>query len=240
VAGPLVLAHRGASADAPENTVAAFTLARDQGADGVELDVRRTADGVLVVHHDPDVPGVGRCADLSFDALRAAAPAVPTLEEALDACAGLLVNIEIKCLPWEPDADPDHEVARAVARLVAARGTPVVISSFDLGTVDAVKAAAPGLPTGYLVHGQDVGDAARRAHAGGHEWLHPDRAAVLADPARAVAAARAHGVRLDVWTVDDAAELRALVAAGVDAVITNVPARAVAVRAVYDRRGGPA
>ena len=56
---PLVLGHRGASAGAPENTVAAFTRARELGADGVELDVRRTADGVLVVHHDPDVRGVG-------------------------------------------------------------------------------------------------------------------------------------------------------------------------------------
>ena len=53
---PLVYGHRGASAAAPENTIEAYVLARDQGADGVEIDVRRSADGILVLHHDPDLP----------------------------------------------------------------------------------------------------------------------------------------------------------------------------------------
>src|SRR5258708_12273995 len=100
---PLVLGHRGASAVAPENTVAAFTRARELGADGVELDVRRSADGVLVVHHDPEVRGVGLIASLSFAELRAARPELATLEEALAACRGLVVNAEVKSLPWEPD-----------------------------------------------------------------------------------------------------------------------------------------
>lgn len=228
--GSLVLAHRGASADAPENTLAAFERARGLGADGVELDVRRTADGVPVVHHDPDVPGVGLLAAIPFATLRRVAPAVPTLEEALDVCAGMLVNVEIKCLPWEPDADPSHALARAAVELVVDRGVAGVVSSFDLGAVDAVKAWAPDVPTGYLVHGRDVAEAAALARAHGHEWLHPDRAAVLASPGRTVAVARDHEVRLDVWTVDDPDELRTLFAAGVDAVITNVPGVAVGLR----------
>src|ERR1700748_2973484 len=97
---PLVLGHRGASAVEPENTLAAFARARELGADGVELDVRRTAHDVLVVHHDPRVDGLGVIVGSSFAELHAAVPAIPTLAEALDACRGLLVNAEIKCLPW--------------------------------------------------------------------------------------------------------------------------------------------
>lgn len=234
-----MLAHRGASADAPQNTLAAFELARRVGADGVELDVRRTADGVPVVHHDPDRPGVGLLAETPFATLRRVAPAVPTLEEALDACAGLLVNVEIKCLPWEPDADPSYAIARAAVELVVDRGIDGVVSSFDLAAVDAVKAWAPDVPTGYLVHGRDVAEAAAVAHAHGHEWLHPDRASVLASPERAVSSARDHDVRVDVWTVDDPDELRALFAAGVDAVITNVPGVAVSVRDGRSRSARP-
>src|SRR5262249_37627094 len=120
---PLVLGHRGASAVAPENTLAAFARARELGADGVELDVRRTADDVLLVHHDPEVDGFGVIVGSSFAELRAAHPALPTLAEALDACRGLLVNAEIKCLPWEPDPDTDGHVARATVDAIVATGT---------------------------------------------------------------------------------------------------------------------
>src|SRR6478735_8478443 len=111
VSRPLVLAHRGASAQAPQNTLEAFALARTLGADGVELDVRHTADDMLVVHHDPDAEGIGLLAGADFATVRAAQPALPTLAEALAQCEGMLVNVEIKCLPWEPDADlPDRPV----------------------------------------------------------------------------------------------------------------------------------
>ena len=97
---PLVLGHRGASAVAPENTVAAFSRARELGADGVELDVRRSADGVLMVHHDAEIEGLGALGAHTFAEVRDTQPTVPTLEEALDACRGLVVNAEVKCLPW--------------------------------------------------------------------------------------------------------------------------------------------
>ncbi len=130
---PLVLGHRGASAVAPENTVAAFTRARELGADGVELDVRRTADGVLVVHHDPEVRDVGLIASMTLAELRAARPTVATLAEALDACRGLVLNAEVKCLPWEPDADTDGSVMRATIDAVRVRDDGMlVVSSFDL------------------------------------------------------------------------------------------------------------
>ena len=120
---PLVLAHRGACHRVRENTVEAFALARELGADGIELDVRRSADDVLIVHHDAEVPEVGLLAAQPFDGIRAALPWLPTLAEALEVCTGWLVNVEIKCLPWEADADPEHTVARGSRRSRAAIAT---------------------------------------------------------------------------------------------------------------------
>jgi glycerophosphoryl diester phosphodiesterase len=226
-ARPLVLAHRGASRQAPENTVAAFARARALGADGVELDVRRSADGVLIVHHDAIADPVGPLVEQPFAAIRAARPAIPTLAEALDACAGMLVNVEVKCLPWEADADPEQVVARAAVDLIRERDAHVVVSSFDLGTVDAVRAYAPELRTGFLVHQLDLPVAAALALEHGHAWLHPDVTSTLAD-LDSVALAHELGLQVDVWTVDDPAQLRTLAEAGVDAIITNAPDVALA------------
>jgi glycerophosphoryl diester phosphodiesterase len=223
-----VLAHRGACRAAPENTIEAFVRAREQGADGIELDVRRSADGELVVHHDARTDAVGVLAEQPLAAIRAAMPSVPTLAEVLDVCAGWLVNVEVKCLPWEPDPDPERYVARAAADLVRTRDVGAVISSFDLGTVDAVRAYAPEIPTALLTHNTNVETAARLAREHGHAWLHPDRTSMLAAP-HAVTFAHDAGLRVDVWTVDDPQEMRSLAAAGVDAIITNVPDVALAV-----------
>src|SRR3989440_10064561 len=121
MAFPHVLAHRGARRVAPENTVEAFVAAGALGADGVELDVHRTADGALVVHHDADARGVGVLAERTEAEIGAARPEIPTLEEALDACAGMLVNIEVKNLPGDADYDPGGGVAGAGVALLAGR-----------------------------------------------------------------------------------------------------------------------
>jgi glycerophosphoryl diester phosphodiesterase len=224
ISRPLVLAHRGASARAPANTLGAFALARTLGADGVELDVRRTADGVPVVHHDPDAAGIGLLADAEFPSVRAARPDLPTLAEALTQCAGLLVNIEIKCLPWEPDADgPERRVLRAVIEQVRAGTTEVVISSFELDAIDACRALAPELTTAWLTSGQELAATIPLTVERGHRWLHPDRAAVLAASPETIARAHADELLIDVWTVDDPGEVQRLVALGVDGIITNVP-----------------
>ena len=220
---PLVLGHRGASAVAPENTVAAFTRARELGADGVELDVRRSADGVLVVHHDPDIRDVGLISSLPLAELRAARPELATLEEALAACRGLVVNAEVKCLPWEPDADTDGSVMRATIDAVRAHDGMIIVSSFDLAAVDRVRAEAPDLASAWLTHGQGVAAAAEIAAAHGHPWLNPDRVAALDAGADGIAHAHHAGVLVGVWTVDDPSPARTLAAAGVDIVITNVP-----------------
>jgi len=227
---PLVLGHRGASRRAPENTLAAFALAGRLGADGVELDVRRTADGVLVVHHDPEVEGYGPLVARPFGELRAEQPEVPTLPEALDVLAGRFVNIELKCLPWEPDADPDGTVAAGVAELASARRLhdQVVVSSFDLGALGSVRVVDARIPLGWLTHGQAVATCAPIAAERGLAWLHPDRAAVLADPVAAVAAVHGAGLRIDVWTVNEPADVVVLAAAGIDALITDTPDVALA------------
>jgi glycerophosphoryl diester phosphodiesterase len=227
---PLVLGHRGASAVAPENTVAAFARARALGADGVELDVRRSADGVLVVHHDPDVNGAGPIAQASLAELRAAHPDLATLDDALTACVGLLVNVEVKCLPWEPDADKDGSVMRATLDMIdahtpttTAAGGSFVVSSFYLGAVDLVRSYAPAVATGWLTHGQAVAEGASLAAEHGHGWLNPDGQSALAAGPDGIAAAHALGLQVSVWTVDDPEHARALAASGVDIIITNVP-----------------
>jgi glycerophosphoryl diester phosphodiesterase len=195
------------------------------GADGVELDVRRTSDGVLVVHHDPQVEGYGLLAERPFEHLRTEAPHVPTLVEALDALAGAFVNIEVKCLPWEADADADGTVVRAVAALVNEAGLHdrVVVSSFDLGALGVLRAADARIAAGWLTHGQAVEQVARVAKERAVAWVHPDIATVRADPAAAVRAVHEHGARIVVWTVNEPDDVPALAAAGVDALITDVP-----------------
>ena len=108
---PLVLGHRGAPREARENTLEAFAAARGQGADGVELDVHRTADGALVIHHDAAVDGFGVLADHTLAEIFDALPFVPTLDAVLDLCAGMLVNVEIKNSPPDADFDPAERMA---------------------------------------------------------------------------------------------------------------------------------
>lgn len=217
----LVIAHRGASLSRPGNTIAAFQEARRLGADMVELDVRRTADGVLAVHHDPEVPGSGPLVTLPY---RAVNSRVPTLDEAIDACGPLAVNVEIKNEPGEPDRDETRWVATAVAELVRARALHdrVLVSSFDLGSIDRVREVDPGIPTALLTMNSEgaVDECVRH----GHGALHPFFA--LATP-ELVAAAHAAGLRVNVWTVDDPDAMRTLVAAGVDGICTNDPALAL-------------
>jgi glycerophosphoryl diester phosphodiesterase len=224
---PGVLAHRGARRVAPENTVEAFVAAAALGADGVELDARRTADEGLVVHHDADAHGVGVLIERNEAEIRAARPDIPTLEEALDACAGMLVNVEVKNLPGDADYDPTNHAAIAVVELLARRDRrdDVLVSSFNLEAVDRVRELDGSIPTGFLtLVGMDPVDGVGLAHAHGHSAVHPDVRALGGEAAGATIA-RAHELEMavNVWTVNGEDEMRRLAAAGVDAVITDVP-----------------
>lgn len=217
VSGMLVLAHRGANQLAPENTLPAMREAVDRGADGVELDVHRTADGELVVRHDAETP-VGLLGELTAADLARALPEVPTLASVLDVCRDRLVNVEIK--------DPDPRAAEAVVELLAARAATapddVLVSSFDLATIDRVRALARELPTGFLSFGLDPHSALAIAVEHGHTAVHPD-VWTLGNMVVPAFVARAHdlGVQVNVWTVNDAAQVEHLRDADVDAVITD-------------------
>jgi glycerophosphoryl diester phosphodiesterase len=213
-----IFAHRGASATKRENTIEAFVEARRLGADGVELDVRRSADGALVVHHDPDVPGLGPIVELTVARIP---PDLPLLEAALMACDPLEVNIEIKNLPHEGDYDAADTVAARVAHLVVELDLArrVIVSSFNLATVDAVRRAEPDLATGWLTPSlSDAGRALVTAAEHGHTALHPHHSGVTQP---LVAEAHRLGLAVNTWTVDDPARMVELAAWGTDAVITN-------------------
>jgi glycerophosphoryl diester phosphodiesterase len=221
----LVIGHKGAAGLAPENTLAAFQVASDVGADGVELDVRRTADGALAVHHDAELPD-GRVlattewAELPDD--------VPDLDAVLDACRGLaMVNVEIKNWPADVDYDDTLAIADAVVAVLVARPAAerdrLVVSCFHLPTIDRVRELAPDLVTGWLVGlvGDDGGaEIIARSVDQGHRALHPHHA--LVTPALVE---RAHDEELAVntWTCNDPDRIRWLADTGVDGIVTDVP-----------------
>lgn len=216
-----VLAHRGASRAERENTVEAFRRAASMGSDAVELDVRRTIDGVLVVHHDPTVL-IGDAAQVIAQCRSADLPAhVPTLSAALDACADMWVNVEIKNDPGEPDFDATDHIADETAALLLARAEDHrwLISSFRMETIERCRAVAPQLRTAWLC-GQPPAGIARSLMTKGHLALHPWVGAVtraLIDECHSV------GVLVNTWTCDDPIRMAELAEWGVDGICTNVP-----------------
>ena len=216
----IVIAHRGASAAYRENTVEAFRGARAMGADMVELDVRATADGALAVHHDAHLPDGPAIAELSGGDLP---DWLPTLEEALDACDGMGVNVEIKNLPGEPGYDETSSVAARVAELVGSRAwhDRVLLSSFNLRDVDRAREIDAAVRTAWLVFTvADVVEAAERCAGHGHVALHPHVSLVTEG---LLDACHHAGLDVNTWTVDDPAVMRRLVDHGVDGIVTNVP-----------------
>lgn len=248
-----MIAHRGASAHERENTLAAFAKAAELGAEWVELDVRTSADGVLVVHHDPHLAD-GR---FVFETPRGELPAhVPTLADALmcTARAGLATNVEIKALPGEADESTAARVTDAAVDLVLEHverfgpdgtdGTDgivpveVLVTCFDPRTLARVRDRAPAtLRTGFLTMGGPVEDVVAVARDGGHVAINPWDP-IVAEPL--VELAHRSGLAVNVWTVDDPARMAELVELGVDGLITNVvdTARAV-VDADPPRTGSP-
>jgi glycerophosphoryl diester phosphodiesterase len=218
---PAVQAHRGSpdpTTGVRENTLAAFVRARELGADGVELDVRLTADGGLAVHHDPVIAGAGAVHLLSTAELPAH---VPLLAEALEACAGMIVNIEVKNLPIEPAFDSTDRCARDVVDLVVAAGLEgsVVVSSFWGGALAAVRESAAALRTGLLVVPSFDPDAAVTGAVDlGCSAVHLPIGLVRPDT---VSAAHAAGLDVAAWTVADGEALTAVLGARVDTIVTD-------------------
>lgn len=217
-----VMAHRGASAAERENTTLAFTRARELHSHAVELDVRLCASGEMVVHHNPALADGRVLNTLNISDIP---DEVPTLAAALDACAGMWVNIEIKNDPSEPDFDPSDTLATLVVDYLRTRGAPDqwLISSFRRETVDAVHRLWHELPTAWLDMGvaDDAADALAKDLLGsGHQAYHPY---VKTLTRSVVDTMHRNGVAVNTWTCDDPARMAELVSWGIDGICTNVP-----------------
>jgi glycerophosphoryl diester phosphodiesterase len=237
-----VIAHRGASGEAPENTLAAFRRALDLGVDAVELDAHLSADGEPVVIHDPNLErtttGTGLVRDLTAAAIsrldagrwfgdQFAGERIPTLAEALDLLRPVRVIIEIKNNPISYPG-----VAERVSAVVRAGGhNRVTVSSFDHFVLRDMRRAAQSIETAVLYAARPI-DAIRMARDADATVLHPQW--VFLAP-KLVDDANAAGMRVETWTVDDALHLAHIAAMRPHGIMTNFPSR---LRAILD--AGPA
>jgi glycerophosphoryl diester phosphodiesterase len=213
-----VLAHRGASGAKPENSLVAFREAVRLGADGVELDVHASRDGQLVVHHDPEIPGLGLISAHGMDeiaAVRVRGEPVPTLAEALAVLGSLEVWVELKTLPAEADG--------ALLATLATGPSPerYGVHSFDHRIVARLGAKRPGLRRGILSASYPLDPVGPMAAAGANTlW----QAMHLIDQ-ELVTAVHRRGGELIAWTVNDTPAATRLAALGVDALCGNFPER---------------
>ena len=194
-----IFAHRGASADAPENTLAAFALAAEQGAEGIELDVRLTSDPQLLVIHDPIKPSASRRADY---------PSQPTLDEVFEAVGVRFacINVELK----ESGNGLEPLVLECIARHQIAER--ILFSSFLPEALRACRTLAPEIPCARLF--------AREIPEDWDEWevLHPHFSLVTE-----ASMARWRTKQVNVWTVNAPEEMRRLAALGIAGLITDLP-----------------
>jgi glycerophosphoryl diester phosphodiesterase len=237
----VVVAHRGASAHAPENTMDAFRLAVEMGADAIELDVHRTRDGKLAVIHDDTLDrttdATGAISELTLDEIRKAdagarftAPdgsfpfagrglQVPTLAEVIDWLPeGIGLVVELKA---RGAVDGSVETLRDSAVRAAGRAYAI---SFDEAAIDRAHELDPELPTGYLlVPSQPFEPAMRWAVERGHTAVLPWDGDLGMDPAPMLAQAQAYGRRIGCYVVNDPQRMQHLAAYGVWGFVTDHP-----------------
>ncbi|HVY61639.1 MAG TPA: glycerophosphodiester phosphodiesterase [Planctomycetota bacterium] len=239
---PRIIAHRGASAAAPENTAAAFALAKRVGADAIELDARLCGSGEAVVFHDAALDRLagaeGLVSATPLERLRelrvAGREPIPTLEEVLrseERPPGIV--IEIKTDRWS-DLGAATEVAVVLEATRALDRGPVTISSFNPLILQKLRTLVPKVPRALLAHAKQPRPlrqawAARLVAA---RELHLE--ARMIGPA-VVAKAHRAGRAVVAWTVNEAGEAARLADLGVDGIITDVPETVLA--AVEPRRG---
>jgi glycerophosphoryl diester phosphodiesterase len=231
-----IFAHRGARAHAPENTLLAFRLGYALGADAFECDVQLTADGGLVVIHDPRLnrttTGKGPVAARTLAELReldaGRGERIPTLEEtlALVRSYGRGVNLEIKAETAEEARATAAAMEPSLAALEPALRPLVLVSSFELGALPALKQRLPWLRVATLHGGRQWRrpDMLAPALEMGAEAIHPGTNLVSAELVRR---AHEHGLKVHVWTANRWSTLRSLLALGVDGVFSDYPERAV-------------
>lgn len=224
-----ILGHRGRPGpDTPENTLASVEAALAEGADGVEVDVRLTADLVAVCMHDPGLQrlagvarGVRSLTVAELAAIRVAGHQVPSVADVLRFMAGRGRLV----LDLKPEQRP-RALLGAVSDAVAAAGQPlpqIVLSSFDGAVLQAAAAMAPSFQRAVILTGAEpVSQVLAQAVARGDAALHVPARTVFGAP-ELVAAAHRHGLVVRVWTVNRAIDARLLRLLDVDAVISDIP-----------------
>lgn len=240
---PVIFAHRGASAHAPENTLAAFELALTQKADAVELDVKLSADGRVVVHHDTTVDrttdGHGRVKDLKLAELRSLdaggwfsekfrGEKIPTLDEVFESIGKrTFINVELTNY-----STPRDQLVETVCMLVKKHKVQkhILFSSFFASNLSKARSFLPDVPRGLLASPGLLGTWARSFEFsfGKYQALHP---AVRDASQQQVARVHRLKRRVNVWTVNDEQDMRRLFGWHVDGIFTDDPLLAVRVRA---------
>lgn len=238
---PLNIAHRGASGHAPQNTLAAFILAADMGADGIELDVHLSADGEVVVIHDDTVDattdGHGQVSRMTLAELKRLDAGcrfrasvsyppdqgrIPTLQEVFDVVGHRLtmINVEIKVEQGYHPLDQEAETVRLIED--CGMLNKVIISSFSLTSLKRVRRLNPHIPLGLLyAHVQTALFPAAAGLLGTpFDALHPQFTLVNVDM---VQQARRRGQRVHAWTVNQPADMRRMLDCDLDGIITNYP-----------------
>jgi glycerophosphoryl diester phosphodiesterase len=240
---PVIFAHRGACAHAPENTIASFELALAQQADAIELDVKLSSDGVVIVHHDPTVDrttdGKGRIKDLtlaelkkldagSFFSEKFKGERIPTLEEVFES-VGKRTFINVELTNYKT---PRDHLVETVCMLVKKHQMQkrVIFSSFFASNLSKAGSYLPEAPRGLLALNGFLGAWARSFGFtfGKYQALHP----YLSDTTQQEVS-RVHQLkrRIHVWTVNKAEDMRRLFGWGVDGIFTDDPQLAIQVRA---------
>jgi glycerophosphoryl diester phosphodiesterase len=223
-----VIAHRGASHDAPENTLRAFELALQQRADMIETDLHGLADGEIAVCHDPEIRGRA-LGELSLPALRELAPELPTLADVLDTLGSRIpFNLELKTGLKADYRGLESRVLEEVRQRNLLERT--LFSSFREPILRRLRAAEPRARIGLLLEGRWLLRCVARANRLGAEAIHPPLEALSLERLRRWHSA---GLAVRVYTVDDPGDQERLVAWGVDGLFTNLPRQ---LRALLDRR----
>jgi glycerophosphoryl diester phosphodiesterase len=228
VAEPLVIAHRGASARRPENTLPAYELAIELGADMIEIDLHRTRDGAIVVTHDEELGGLGgegEIADRTRAEIRGldagAGERIPDLDEVLDRFGQRIpFNLEIK--QGTRGSYPGLEAAAWDAARGRGLEQRTLFSSFYDPVLAALRELAPEARIGLLISRRFPQEALKRARELGAEALHPEVSLVDRE---LVESAHGEGLVVYPFTVDAAGEMERLLALGVDGLFTNHPDR---------------
>ncbi len=241
-ARPLIFAHRGASISAPENTLAAFQLALEQGADGIELDAKLTADKEVVVIHDQTVnrttDGSGRVGQMTLAQLRQLdagiwkgtafkGQKIPTLAEIFETVGNkLIINIELTNYD-SPDDGLPGKVADLIRKFQLEES--VLCSSFLPSNLVAIRESLPGVPLAILAKPGPAGSKNRSPHSRdlAPDYLHPHFVDVNR---QLVDRERAAGRQVTAWTVNFPLVMRMLMRAGVAGLITDNPQLGLMIR----------